>query len=975
MPSNFVAMHESIMRKLSKVLSDRLAPEASPEMRVRLFQLICLTIGLITILIVLPVNWFQNLPVLVNIGVVLLGLFAFFCFGESRHGRHHVSLFLVFMVLLMEPVWFLNSGTDGSITFYLLVVMVYPMVMFRGLKRWIWTAGLMLNICALLAIDYFFPSLTVPFRSRADRTLDLITGAFCSCLTLALTMWVVISNYDSEQERTEKYARDLAYQHDNLSGLIESIESEIFSVDRNFNYLSFNNAHALFMKALFNVEIEIGGNLLAYFTTSEYLDEAKRNIERALTGEKVLVLAQIKVRGKETTREIGHSPIRNNRMEVIGAVVYSRDVTERRAAEMALKESEERLRLFVVHAPAALAMFDRQMRYVSVSRRWLSDYGLEGRNILGKSHYEVFPEVPEHWREIHRRGLAGEVIRAQEDPLYQENGSTQWLCWEVRPWHDASGEVAGIVIFTEDITYRKQAEQALAEMHRRLAATVAAIPDLLFELDTRGRICEYHACERESLYAPPEAFLGKTVEQVLPPDASGIILDALKRAAAEGTHRGATYSLDMPGGRRWYEISIAVKPEGSAPDARFVALVRDITERKRAEEETMVLREELALFSRIATTGEMTASIAHELNQPLAAILNNAEAALRSMQGESSNLEELREILMDIAADDRRAAELIRSMRSMLKENGSEHRPLYLDELIADVLALVRNNAQTRKITISLDLDESIPPITGERVQLQQVFLNLIINAFEAMEGSEKPGKLVIRTRKSGKEILLDVIDSGPGIPPDRLDAIFKPFFTTKKNGLGIGLRLSRKIMNAHGGRLWAENNAEEGATFHLTLPMIGESGLTHERMHPEKEEQKQSDSSAQSNPTKRIRVLLADDDAAFQQRTADLLSKEPDMEIVGTANNGQEAAELAAKLSPDIILMDIDMPKLNGIEATLVIADKHPEICIIALSTHEENDRVQAMLNAGASKYLTKHRQTAELIRTIRVCTSHHLL
>jgi PAS domain S-box-containing protein len=579
------------------------------------------------------------------------------------------------------------------------------------MKRWTLTVCMTLNICALLAIDYFLPSLTVPFQSQSDRVLDLISGAFCSCLGLVMIMWVVISSYDRERERTEKYARDLANQHG------------------------------------------------------------------------------------------------------------------------------------------------------------------------------------------------------------------------------------------------------------RLAVTIAAIPDLLFELDADGRICEYHTSIAESLYAPPGTFLGKTVEQVLPPDAAAVILNALARAASSGLDRGASYALDMHGSRHWYELSIAVKPEGSAPDTRFVALIRDITERKRAEAETLLLREELALFSRAATVGELTASIAHDLNQPLAAILSNAQSAMQLMQGGSPDLKELHEILEDIAADDTRAAGIIRSVRSMLKRGEGERCPVLLNDLITEVLSLVRNDAFERKVAIIRELGSVLPPIEGNRVQLQQVILNLVMNAFEAMEMSESR-ELVLRTRQAEGKIMLDVIDSGPGIPPDKLGSIFEPFFTTKTSGLGLGLALSRSIALAHNGRLWADNNMQRGATFHLALPTVDapiskKTGL----------KKREFLSSIHPASTRKIKVLLADDDAAARQRSAILLENQPDIEVIGSATNGQETIELAAKMSPDIILMDIDMPKLNGIEATQTITNDYPNICIIGWSMFEQNERGRAMLNAGATKYLTKNCPSTELIDAIREC------
>jgi PAS domain S-box-containing protein len=180
--------------------------------------------------------------------------------------------------------------------------------------------------------------------------------------------------------------------------------------------------------------------------------------------------------GRDRWVEVYSTPFETQGRSLLFSVIH--DITERKQAEQALKESEERLRLFIEHAPASLAMFDRRMRYLSVSRRWLSDYGLGDRDLRGLSHYEVFPEVSDRWKEVHRRGLAGEVIRVVADRLDRADGTAQWLRWEVRPWLDASGAVAGIVIFTEDITERKKAEEErerLLEEVRRHAGELDAV--------------------------------------------------------------------------------------------------------------------------------------------------------------------------------------------------------------------------------------------------------------------------------------------------------------------------------------------------------------------------------------------------------------------------------------------------------------------------------------------------------------------
>jgi two-component system, LuxR family, sensor kinase FixL len=204
----------------------------------------------------------------------------------------------------------------------------------------------------------------------------------------------------------------------------------------------------------------------------------------------------------------------------------------------------------------------------------------------------------------------------------------------------------------------------------------------------------------------------------------------------------------------------------------------------------------------------------------LAAILSNAQAALRLMQDKDPDMKELREIFEDIAADDRRAADVIRSLRSLLKKGTGERSSLMLNSLVKDVLSIAKNDGLARKISINFDSGSPLPPVNGDRVQLQQVILNLVMNAFEAMDSSVGSREVKLRTRRDGKEIILDVMDSGFGIPPVMLKAIFEPFFTTKRSGLGMGLALSRTIVAAHNGRLWAENNPDTGATFHLALPV-----------------------------------------------------------------------------------------------------------------------------------------------------------
>jgi C4-dicarboxylate-specific signal transduction histidine kinase len=252
----------------------------------------------------------------------------------------------------------------------------------------------------------------------------------------------------------------------------------------------------------------------------------------------------------------------------------------------------------------------------------------------------------------------------------------------------------------------------------------------------------------------------------------------------------------------------------------IIALVGQNRRRRGAEREARQRREELSHMTRVATMGELTASLAHEINQPLAAILSNAQAAQRLLAFEEKDWGEIGEILADIAADDLRAGEVIRRMRTLLRKGESYPTILDMNDLVTEVLGLVRGEMILHNVSLSLELS-SEPLLThGDRIQLQQVVLNLVVNALDAMkETSGRSRKLVVRTQATGRSGEVSVHDSGPGVPADKLEEVFEPFVTTKPHGLGLGLSICRSIIQAHGGHIGCRNDPNRGAIFWFTLP------------------------------------------------------------------------------------------------------------------------------------------------------------
>jgi two-component system, LuxR family, sensor kinase FixL len=341
------------------------------------------------------------------------------------------------------------------------------------------------------------------------------------------------------------------------------------------------------------------------------------------------------------------------------------------------------------------------------------------------------------------------------------------------------------------------------EGHRMLAAVLDAASDPMLVTDSRWCILLANQAALTTFRYQRSELVGRHLDVLLPGAAPG----------------GPVFGRRQDGSE--VPIEARLHPIRTLEGLLIVAVLVDLTERRRAEVETQGLRHELAHMSRVATMGELTAAIVHELTQPVAAILGNAQAGLRFIAPGTEDLDQVRDVLRDIVADDERAGQLIHRLRSLFKRGDVERRPLLINDLINDVVSVVLTDALLRDVAIVCDLAPRLPAVSGDRVQLQQVLLNVVVNAFDAMaDVTDRPRTLALRTRTVGEDrVQVDVADTGPGIAPDRLDSIFKPFVSTKLSGMGMGLSVSRSIVRVHQGRLWAENNPDGGATFHILLP------------------------------------------------------------------------------------------------------------------------------------------------------------
>ena len=364
---------------------------------------------------------------------------------------------------------------------------------------------------------------------------------------------------------------------------------------------------------------------------------------------------------------------------------------------------------------------------------------------------------------------------------------------------------------------KKVTEESLRRKTEELDQFFNVSLDLLSIANTDGYFLRLNPAWERTLGYTSEELLAKRFLEFVHPDDMESTLKALSSLAS----RQKVFYFEnryrcKDGTYRWLQWS-------SSPAGNLIySAARDVTENKRAEAEAFQARSQLFQLDRLSRMGELTASLAHELNQPLAAILSNAQAGLRFLQSGKIDLDELREILQDITQDDQRAGSVIRSLRSMVKREEVERKPVILNNVLNDVVQIFHTESVFRNVRVETELDGSLPPVLGDKVQLQQVVLNLILNAADAMsENPPEQRKIILCTRVKDDRVRVTVRDFGAGVDQANLERIFEAFFTTKGAGLGMGLNICRAIVEAHGGRIRAENNPDRGATFVFELPAI----------------------------------------------------------------------------------------------------------------------------------------------------------
>ena len=509
-------------------------------------------------------------------------------------------------------------------------------------------------------------------------------------------------------------------------------------------------------------------------------------------------------------------------------VAFVLDLTEQKRAQERLQQSEQRWQTAFENSAIGIIMRDRADRFLAANRAF--------QNVLGYTESELCQlretdVTYEEDRELNLELIAGlwEGTRHHfqiEKRYRRKDHKLVWVRNDVTLLPGTAGVAPFLFTIVEDITERKKEEAERRNIEQRYRVMVETASDAVVCMDEKGAILLANAATTRVFGYEPGELIGKPLTVLMPEYLRQLHEGGFRRYLATSQRHINWQGTELNGLRKngqEFPVEISFGEVTADGHRIFTGFVRDISERKQAEELRATLHAtqlELAQVARVTTMGELAASIAHEVNQPLTGVTNNANACLRLLARRNLEPEVLRHALEEIVADGTRASAVIARIRAFIKKTPAEKRELNINEVIQEVLALARREVSGNRVLLELQLTNALPLVLADRIQLQQVLLNLIMNGIEAMTAvTDRPRVLGVQSQADeAGDILVAVCDSGSGLGSEG-DHVFTPFFTTKTNGMGMGLSIGRSLIEGHGGRLWATPNSPHGAIFSFTLP------------------------------------------------------------------------------------------------------------------------------------------------------------
>jgi len=485
--------------------------------------------------------------------------------------------------------------------------------------------------------------------------------------------------------------------------------------------------------------------------------------------------------------------------------------------------------LFIKYAPAAIAICDKEMRYLAHSDRWSRDYGLEGENLVGQCHYDLFPDLPEHWKTEHQSCFGGSVIQKEEEPFPRADGKLDWVRRELHPWKNDRGEIGGLVMFTEVVTKRRHAQEALKESEKKYRRLMENALMGVYQVRENGKFLMVNQRMAE-MYGldSPEAFLN-VVENIkdlyLNPSERPAILEEIDQ---NGFVLRKEVAFKKPGGDTiWIHLNTRTT-QSSTGEVLYEGLMEDITELKQIREEKDNLQERLLFAQKTRAIADLAGGIAHQFNNALVGITGNVELLKMSYPDDTEMAPYLNTMMK--ATD--RMTHLTRQLLAYGRGGNYQPKRLSLAEFLKESLPIIRHGLNNQ-IRINTDISEDVYPVYADPTQMQMVLSAILNNGAEAIEDRGRITIMALNRQldethlpegsplKAGPHVCITVRDDGKGMDPESLSRIFDPFFTTKFQGRGMGMAAAYGIVGSHGGWVSVESEPQKGTAVHIWLPAM----------------------------------------------------------------------------------------------------------------------------------------------------------
>jgi PAS domain S-box-containing protein len=753
----------------------------------------------------------------------------------------------------------------------------------------------------------------------------------------------------------KKMEEALTQSEEKYRTILQSMEESYYEVDHAGNFIFFNDA--LCSQLGYSRDELIGMNYKVFTPPDKVKNVFQTYNQVYRTGEptKLFDMEQIRKDGTQIVIENSVFPLRNEEGEIIGFRGVGRDVTQRKQTEEALRQSEERYRTVLDDMEEAYYEEDLAGNFTLFNDALCRQLGYSREELMGMN-YKVYtaPEdisrVSDAFSQVY---LTGEPLKAFPMERIRKDGKRIYTETSGFPLRDERDEIIGFRGVIRDVTERKKFEEALRQSEERYRTLLEEMEEPYYEVDLAGNYTFFNDALCKKLGYSKEEMAGINYKVYTVPDDIEKVFKAYNQVYRTGEPLKwfPSEQIRKDGTQVFTENSVFPLRDKEGKVIGFRGVSRDITERKRAEEEKRQLEQKAQFASRLASVGELASGVAHEINNPLTGVIGYAHLLL-SRKDISRDVRHDLEIINEGA---QRVSSIVKKLLAFARQTKPEQRYVNINELIRNTLDLRAYELSANNIKVTLQLSRDIPLTIADPGQLQQVFLNLIINAETEMKSAHDRGRLTIKTEKINNTLRLTFKDTGPGIPEENLETIFDPFFTTREVGQGTGLGLSvcHGIITEHNGRIWAESEPGKGATFVIELPLTTEEGQV-ETHQPVIEEPAQV--------TKAAKILVVDDEPVIRQFISQVLGEQG--HTVETVDNAAGALKMVKNKRYRLILLDIKMPGMSGVELYKQFQKIAPSLTkrVVFITGDVMGKRTISFLNKTKTPYMMKPFDAKEL-------------